>query len=143
LDFYLADDDGNVIKNSVRNDNICWVHINGEIKEINNMLCVGYAIYNNDGILLYWSYQIDTKQEYWPILHKGICKLKSKIPKRFLNEDNYYIELICSLHFRFWIVEPGMGAPSIQLSIIGGLSDSPYFYQKRPGALAPIIPWEN
>lgn len=64
------------------------------------------------------------------------------MPKRFLNEGSYRIELIGSLHFREWILQPGVSAPSIYLTINGGLSDSPYWTVRRPGMLAPVFEWE-
>jgi lipopolysaccharide transport system ATP-binding protein len=49
--------------------------------------------------------------------------------------------LISSLHFRKWLAEPGKSAPSIYLTVQGGLSDSPYWMIKRPGLLAPVMEW--
>jgi lipopolysaccharide transport system ATP-binding protein len=141
IDFYLADDDGNIITDSVSNNSTCWVHITGEIKELDNSLCLAYGIYTEDGILLYWSYQIDMESENWPKLRKGICRLKSKIPQHFLNEDNYRLELGCCLNRRLWIIGPNDNKPIIQLSIRGGLSNSPFFAERRSGLLAPLIQW--
>jgi lipopolysaccharide transport system ATP-binding protein len=142
MDFYLADDNGNIINGVVRNDSTCWVHITGEIRELDTALCVGYAIYNDEKTLLYCSYQTDVKQENWPELHKGLCKLKSKIPKYFLNEDDYRLELISCIYKRFWITMPGNIVPSIQLSIKDGFCESPFYTERREGVLAPIITWE-
>jgi lipopolysaccharide transport system ATP-binding protein len=141
IDFYLADAEGKIIDESIGSDSTCWVYISGEVKEVDNTLCVGYVIHNDDGVLLYWSYQIDVEQKDWPKLHTGVCKLKSKIPEHLLNEGDYRLELVSCLYYRFWINESGINAPSIQLSIRGGLSDSPYFPEKRSGIIAPIIPW--
>jgi lipopolysaccharide transport system ATP-binding protein len=141
LDFYLSDDDGNVIKGSVGNDSTCWIHITGEINDPDNSLCLGYGIYTEGGTLLYCSYNTDVDPENWPKLHKGICSLKTKIPRRFLNEGNYRIEFICNLYRRFWIIDPKGNTPVIHLSIKGQLSSSPFFPEKRNGVLAPLIQW--
>jgi lipopolysaccharide transport system ATP-binding protein len=60
-----------------------------------------------------------------------------------LNEGNYRIELIGGLHFREWLFAPGLNAPHINLTIQGGLSESPYWIARRPGLLAPLLRWEQ
>jgi lipopolysaccharide transport system ATP-binding protein len=141
--FMVTDADGNKVTTPVANNSDIWVQIEADIKELDSALTVGYAIYAEEGALLYWSYQTDDAADKWPVLEKGFCTLRSKIPERFLNEGMYRIELIGSLHFRQWLFEPGRNAPFIILNIQGGLSDSPYWMAKRPGALAPVIEWEK
>ncbi len=34
------------------------------------------------------------------------------------------------------------GVPIIYFRVRGGLSDSPFWNHKRPGLLAPVLPWE-
>ncbi|GAG99704.1 unnamed protein product [marine sediment metagenome] len=68
--------------------------------------------------------------------------LRTKIPRRFLNEGKYRIELLASLYNRCWIFEPCKNAPTITITIQGNLSDSPYWMVKRPGILAPVNDWE-
>jgi lipopolysaccharide transport system ATP-binding protein len=68
--------------------------------------------------------------------------VRSRIPRHFLNEGEYRLELCIALRGSQWLSEPSVNAPSIRLSIEGGLSDSPYYAWRRAGALAPIFPWE-
>lgn len=140
MQFYIGDKLGNKLAMPVSNDSDFWVHIMGKVEEI-DVLTVGYAIYCENGDLLYWSYQTDEKEEDWIRVKKGINVLSSKIPKRFLNEGTYRLELAASLHCRNWISKPGVSAPYIYLIIKGGLSDSPYMFG-RPGLLAPIMNWQ-
>jgi lipopolysaccharide transport system ATP-binding protein len=142
LRIYLSDDRSMRLAMPVRNDSEIWVNIEAEVKHADPAITFGYAIYTEDEFLLYWSYQTDMREEEWPKLSEGIIKIKSKLPKRLFNEGTYKIELISSLHFREWLNEPGKNAPSIFLTIQGGLSDSPYWIAKRPGLLAPVIPWK-
>ena len=142
LKFYFSNSENHLLSMPLRNSEDLWINIIGELKNLDPALCIGYAIYNSDGILLYWSYQTDTSQEKWPKLKKGICHLKSRIPKRFLNEDIYVVELIGGLHYRQWLFEPGENSPQIVLNIKGGLSDLPHWIAKRPGVIAPIFEWE-
>jgi len=142
LSFYITDNDMNHLKNTISNDNDLWINIKCIIKEKDSAFCLGYALYNEDNILLYWSYQTDVSLDEWPRIKLGKCHLKSKIPKRFLNEGNYRVELIAGLHNRFWLLEPKVSAPAIFFTIDGGLSDSPYLFRKRPSLLCPIFKWE-
>lgn len=142
LRFYLTDNYGNNIMPFVSNHSKIFVNIECEIIATNPSLTVGYAIYTEEGVLLYWSYQTDQSEDKWPILKRGHCILRGQIPERFLNEGIYKIELIGSLHFQQWLFEPGKSAPCIFMSIQGGLSDSPYWAAKRPGVLAPVLEWQ-
>jgi lipopolysaccharide transport system ATP-binding protein len=141
LRFFISDEHGNKQDMPVRNDSKIWVQIEAEIAQMDPALTIGYAIYAEDGTLLYWSYQTDESEDKWPKLKKGVCILRSRIPERFLNEGSYRIELLGSLHFRQWLLEPGVNAPSIHLTIQGGLSDSALWIMRRPGLIAPVIEW--
>jgi len=139
--FYLGDEQGNPEKMQVRNDHPVYVWIEGEVEREDIALTVGYALYDGVGTLLYWSVQTDAPENMWPRLTPGRNVLKSQVPSRVLNEGKYRLELIIALYFREWISSPGSNAPVIELSIQGGLSDSPYWTEKRPGLLAPVCGW--
>ncbi len=143
LRFFISDENGKKQNMPISNNSNMWIYIEGEIKEIDPALTVGYSIFNEDGILLYWSYHTDGPENKWPKLKKGSCILRGRIPRRLLNNGSYRIELIGSLHFRSWLFQPGVSAPSIYINIKGGLSDSPYWMVKRPGILAPVLEWET
>jgi lipopolysaccharide transport system ATP-binding protein len=138
----LVDSHENPIESAIPNNEVVWVEIQGELKIDDPAFTIGYAIFSEDGNLLYWSYQTDTPELDWPKLERGFFTIRSQIPPRFLNEGVYRIELIASFYFREWLLEPGRNAPSVFLTIQGGLSDSPMWIMKRPGLLAPIIQWE-
>jgi lipopolysaccharide transport system ATP-binding protein len=138
---FLCDASGKPVANPISNDSDCWIQIEGVIDEIHPLLTIGYAIYTENGLTLYWSYQTDTSESDWPQLSTGKCVLRSKLPTRLLNEGQYLIELIGSLHFVQWLFAPRVNSPSIRLIIQGGLSDSPYWMVKREGLLAPVLKW--
>lgn len=119
-----------------------WVEIEGEIGSFDPDLTVGYALSNEDGEMLYWSNATDSQPEAWKRLRNGKVKLRSPIPQRFFNEGTYKVELISSLHYKAWINEPGVSSPFVYFTIRGGLSDSPYWTQRRPGILALVREWE-
>ncbi|MHB8121811.1 MAG: ABC transporter ATP-binding protein [Desulfuromonadaceae bacterium] len=139
----IVDSHGKKPDSALSNDTDYYVYIKGEVKQADPSLQIGYAIYNEEGSLLYWSFQTDGNEEDWPNLKVGTCLLVSQIPKRFLNEGRYRIELLSALYFKQWLSEPGINAPSINVTIQGGLSDSPYWMIKRPGMLAPILKWQR
>lgn len=141
--FSLTDEKGNAHKTVFDNNSEMWVQIEVEIKKYEPGLQIGYAVFTEDDQLLYWTCQCDGKEEEWPSLDKGMRTLRSRIPRRLLNEGTYRIELIAAVYYRAWISEPGNNAPSIFLSIQGNLSDSPYWMVKRPGILAPVLPWKS
>ncbi len=137
----LTDAAGARLKMPVSNAAEVHVRIEGRIETADPALSVGYAIYTDEGHLLYWSYFTDGPEDAWPRLGTGDVRLVGRIPSRTLNEGMYRVELIASLHFRQWILEPGVSAPAVRLSIQGGLSDSPHWMIRRPGLLAPVLPW--
>jgi lipopolysaccharide transport system ATP-binding protein len=141
LHFGVVDDHGNKVSMPVRNDSNVYVQLKGNIDLLDPALTIGYGVFTATGEVLYWSYQTDTAEEKWPLLHKGVCILRGKLPCHLLNEGSYRLELIGGLHFREWLFEPNVNAPSIQIEIQGGLSESPYWMTKRPGLLAPVIEW--
>lgn len=141
LSLSLVDENEKRILEPIPNTSNMWVQIEAIIEQIDPSLTIGYALYNENDILLYWSYQTDCDESEWLKIYPGKWRLKSKIPPRFLNEGKYRIDLIGGLHFRKWLFEPLHDVPSISFSIQGGLSDSPLWITKRPCVLAPVFPW--
>ena len=142
LKLYLTNERGDKHDGVFRNDTEIWLQVEGEIKQTEPSLQIGYAMYSEDGNLLYWSCHTDVIEEEWPKLNNGYYVFRSQIPKRWLNEGMYRIELIVALYFKQWLSEPGKNAPSVYLTIQGGLSDSSYWMIRRPGLLAPVLRWE-
>jgi len=142
LKIFIADKNGNRLSMPLNNLTEIWVQIDLEIKRTDPALNFGYAIYTEDGILLYWSVSTDSSEDKWPKINEGICSLRSLIPIRFLNEGTYKIVLLASLHYRQWLYNPNMNSPFITITTQGRFSDSPYWTEKRPGILAPVMSWE-
>lgn len=141
--FFITDAFGNLLSNPISNNLDIWIQIEGRIDLLDPALEIGYSIYNEEGITLYWSYFNDQEESKWPQLSRGHIVLRTKIPKRFLNEGIYTIELRASLRCRMWITKPGKKTPSLILHIQGGLSDSPYWTHKRQGVIAPLLEWRG
>lgn len=138
----IETEDGRKHSGAISNDSDFYFVIEGNVKDYDPTLMIGYGIYTEEGNLLYWSYHTDAARGEIGKLEKGHIRLRSKIPKRLLNEGAYIVELLSGYYFREWITQPLVNAPSITLTIQGGLSDSPYWMQRRDGILAPVIEWE-
>jgi lipopolysaccharide transport system ATP-binding protein len=139
--FFISDKAGVCQGMPVSNADEFYVQIEAEIAEIDPALTVGYAIYAEDGTLLFYSYQTDMPEAHWPRLKPGRCVLRSQVPTGILNEGTYRVELIGALHFRKWLFQPAVDAPYVHLTIQGRLSESPHWLAKRPGVLAPVLSW--
>jgi lipopolysaccharide transport system ATP-binding protein len=139
--FFITDTFGNNLSNPVSNNQEVWIQIEGTINTLDPALEIGYTITNEEGIFLYYSYFNDHEVSKWPVFSPGEIILKTKIPKRFLNESIYTIELQISLRCRMLITDPRKKTPSLNLQIHGGLSDGPYWTEKRQGVIAPLMKW--
>ena len=137
----FTDAEGGPIAMPIKNDADVWIEIESYVESVDPALQVGYALYTADGTLVYWTCHTDLSQKAWGYVNQGLNVFRSKLPTRLLNEGSYYLELLSALYYRQWLIEPGVNAPTINLSIAGGLSDSPYWMIKRPGALAPVLGW--
>ena len=126
----------------ISNTDDVWFKVDFFLKMNDPLFYFGYALYNEKGQLFYWTQSKDMEESKWPELKTGHNTLYTKLPKRLLNEDNYRIELLASIHFKKWLIKPRSG-PSLQFTVQGGLSDSPYFIARRKGFLAPVINWQT
>ena len=117
------------------------VVIEGELLKEQPGLQLGYGIYSSDNQLLFWSTILDSDISELSEMRCGKLQLSSCIPPHFLNEGQYRIELFMGIYHRLWISEPGVNAPSVQFEIQGGLSNTPYWVERRPGCLGPVMPW--
>jgi lipopolysaccharide transport system ATP-binding protein len=117
------------------------VTISGVIRRTDPELGIGIGVYNENDELLFWTLTTDQITENWPKLDVGLVCLRVVVPPRLLNEGIYRVELLASLHYRAWILEPRRNVPTISFSIKGGLSDSPFWDHKRPGILGVVLCW--
>ena len=126
----------------MRADEVIGILLEGHVKTRDDALVVGFAIYTMEGVLLYWSVQTDTPRAQWPEIRAGGNRLVCWLPSHCLNEGEYRVELIVSLHWRAWFCQPGVKAPPITFKVRGGLSESPHWMEPRPGLLAPVLAFD-
>jgi lipopolysaccharide transport system ATP-binding protein len=117
------------------------VTIKGTLHKEADDITLGYALFDANEELLYWSYQTDAAPDLKPTL--GENTFTSQLPTSFLNTGTYRVELIGGIHGTQWFFEPGRGNPSVMIDIERDFSKHPYWNQKRPGILAPTLPWNH
>lgn len=139
--FAVVGQNGDPLRSSVSRAGEAWVEVDLEIRIVDPSLTIGYALYSQEGTPLYWSYQTDGPPDSWPTLSRGRNTIRSRLPLEVLNEGTYRVELVGGLHFRKWFFEPMVSAPSVLLRVQGDLSSSPYYMERRPVLLAPILRW--
>lgn len=119
------------------------VVVHGEIGQLDPAMNIGIGVYNENDESMFWTFTTDQPEPNWPKMLPGPVCLRVVLPPHLLNEGSYRVELLASLHFRGWILEPRANVPSVRFSIQGGLSDSPFWDVKRPGLLAPVLSWKT
>jgi lipopolysaccharide transport system ATP-binding protein len=143
LKFQLQTEEGEIVDYPASPEKKIWVEITFETEQPDPALTVGYALYDEAGELIYWTYHSDTPESTWPEVKKGINTIKSELPVELLNEGKYRLEMIASLHFRRWILQPGYSNVQLFVELNGTMSQSPMWISRRPGMLAPVIQWTN
>lgn len=141
--FCLVDSEMKIVTGDVAANDKVGILFEGITEELQPAFTMGFAVYTQEGSLLFWSLHTDRKQKHWPRLERGRNVLIAWLPQNFLNEGNYRVELHMGLHFQEWFSQPGVNAPFFHFNIRGGLSESPYWIMARPGLLAPIIPFQR
>ena len=143
-EIYVLLTDTNEIPTSVINrSSKLQLHISGVIKEPHPLLQIGFAIYNEAGHLLFWSFQTDNNlSDDHVALNQGEITLTVDLPLDTLNEGKYRIDLGIAISGRYWICEPGVSSASISIEISGGFTTSSYWTGRRPGMFSPVLDWQ-
>lgn len=124
---------------ATQKNNTTTIIVEALLKEAVADLTIGYALYDENENLLYWSYHTDVPPA--PKLSIGKNTITSTLPTDILNTGTYRLEIIGGIHNKEWFFEPGRGNPSIEVTIEKDFSAHPYWNQRRPGILAPKISW--
>lgn len=138
---YIGDLEGNPLLTIPDNQSELWVYVEGEIKQAEQILAVGYSIYSEEGFLMYRSYHTDGGEENCPKIKNGKIKLKAQLPRELFNTGFYKIGLLVILSNKIWLFEPMANAPTVFLTISEAIRYSSNFLEKRPGLIAPKLKW--
>jgi len=139
----LLDEDGQPACDNLQRGNGFAVEIRGTLRHASALLKIGYVLIGPDGGVVYETSCTDWAQEDWPELRPGPICLRSPLPLQFLNEGAHHLDMAVSIHACKWICEPKKTAPSISFTVNGPLSDSPYWRERREGAIAPQLKWTS
>lgn len=142
LYFCARDKSGNIISKPISNKDEIYIDLSIDIKKVDPNLYIGYIITSESGIEIMKTYITDTDEEHWPKFKKGVMTLRSELPKFYLNEGRYKVTLEASIRHKDWIYNPSYQSPSFWFEIMGGISTSPYWTEKRQAVLAPVVKWD-
>lgn len=131
------------IYNATKNNDAIQVHFQFEVHQLIDGLNFGFAVYDSNDQLLFLSLSTDESIKTRTPLKLGFNEYYADFPKQLLNEGDYHVHLIASVHFKYWIFEPNVNSPKVQIKINGGLSDSELWISKRAGLLAPVISYKS
>jgi len=136
--FTLVNSDGSELASeNVRVNESFGIRIEGITKQLDSLLTIGFALYDESNKLLFWSYHTDEKKDKWIELKKGSNSILCIFPPFLLNVGRYRISMNVSLFFKEWILEANKNSPYFYINVTEGFTGSPYWGRARPGILAP------
>lgn len=142
-DFYLSDVHGKRVDGSVQPSESIICNVVGDIKTESSGFNIGIAIYNEFSDCLFWSFTTDSEPQSWLSQRPRLIHYQLEIPKYLLNEGQYRIELLSSVHNCMWILAPGQTPATLNVHVCGKLSDSPFLCVRRPTLLSPVFEWKD
>ncbi|KZE29117.1 hypothetical protein AVW15_04740 [Chelatococcus daeguensis] len=134
---------GSILDQPVPRDQTITVEFSVDIKKLDAGLNFGVAVFDEEGRPCFWSLTTDEQEVLWPRLRLGINNVCAQIPANFLNNGLYRLEFISSIHKVRWLSESMKTGCVIYISLEGGLSQSPYWNNVRPGPVAPVLGWTS
>lgn len=143
LRMYVTDDNQQPIHSPKSNNLVKWVVIDIEVLKPSKEFTIGYMIKNEYNQLIYMSFASDYKKGELSNMKSGKVRLSGMIPARILNEGSYKISLLGGIYNQFWLYSPEDSTPTIEISIVGGLSDSKLWQSPRSGLIAPNVEWRK
>jgi lipopolysaccharide transport system ATP-binding protein len=139
---YITDENGNVVKTNVRNDTNHYFNVEVEVMDDSQPTTVGYVVHNEHSSVIYVSANTDRSNTHAYHMRRGRQTVTCKIPKHLLNEGGYSFSLYGGItHKLDWFIQPESKDAAIDLTIEGGLSESPQWRSQRSGFIAPQLEW--
>lgn len=141
LRFLLKDEQGGVIERAIASDENITVRIELDVFSSHPDLAIGYAITDEMGDIIYWSYTTDDANNI-AVLNSGPQTIESQIPSNLLNDGDYVFTLISGVMNEKSLFSLTESPIRFSLEVSGNKNRSPYWQGRRQTSVAPIIPWE-
>ena len=115
-----------------------------ELGSLHPALCVGFDLFNIDGIHVFRTYQNDRAERDWPPLAIGHNVLRCVIPPGWLKYGMYTVFPKVEL---YWIEAIHGGPPGVTFEVDLRHGESPFWGIKHPdkfpGVVAPCLEWTS
>ena len=114
------------------------VEIDVDVFRANEGYQVGFDLVSANG-LAFRTWHTDGDPQRWPGLPIGRSTLRCTIPPGVLNEGSYGVVPKADVYRSHWIVNSD---DSVWFEVIKDHSESPYFWVRSPGPVAPVLDWQ-
>ncbi|PZR11680.1 MAG: ABC transporter ATP-binding protein [Flavobacterium psychrophilum] len=124
----------------VNNDS--YLHIEGNIGELNSNLKIGYLVYNSKDELVFSSFingHTDERNKFT----LGVNKYKMKLPVDVLVSDDYKVCFFAGIYYQKWICHPPYSCPEIFFRVIEPSSEYPFWNDREKGIFQPQNDFEK
>ena len=141
--FKLMDQNGHSLGMNIFGNDEVYVMIEFMVKESNQDLQVGFALYDTSMNLLFMSYHNDKKGSCTNKIKKGKNKIITKLPTYLLNDGEYTLQLIAGIRGDLPILTRADSEVTISFALNGNFQRSNTWDMTRPSLIAPILEWES
>jgi lipopolysaccharide transport system ATP-binding protein len=141
--FALVDEQGRMLPRSIDVSSPAYVLIEGDVKQPDMRLNVGFNVVDGLGNPLMMSYHTDQPEASWPDLSTGKLKLMAQVDFSLFNEGEYKMEFICGLHTIKMFYAQGDSDIALTFEIPGNYHVSPYWVKRRDTLLSPLLEWKT
>ena len=143
----VVDKNNEVLDRPIRNNEDIFLIIEGDVKEVNKDLVIGYYCYSEKiNYPVYLSQFDDAGYDYSPKIIKGRNAIKTPIPKSILNSGKYFIKPYVNLKFgkgsKMVVINQMDNKIVVSFSISSVLNNSVQ-WTDRSGIIATIQTWKN
>lgn len=131
-----------IIKRPIAGDEQVMINIGFDAQKTEKGLSAGYALFDNMGALLYWTYSTDDTNSAVSLV-SGQNHIQSAFPAHILNDGEYRLVLIAGIQNDRPIYRMDTSPVMISVSIQGNKNRSGYWSTKRHSVIAPSIAWTS
>ena len=138
----LTDEFGKILDSEIDISNKkIFVEITGYAAKKNNLLNIGFQVFDAHQMPIFMSYQTDGEEGEWTNIKEGLNKLRATLDISQLNEGTYRVEFVCGLHCVKMLYADD--AISVNFNLTGLRGNSVYYTKRRNFTLSPLVKWEN